>query len=382
MIEKPKYNKDEIKTGIVHFGIGRFHRAHQAAIYHNALQNGRDDLGVVGVSLRSRNVQKELSPRNYNYHLWVKDIEETVQDIHLLKDILVLQDDEEEIVELATNRNIKLVTLTITEKGYLLDSAIYPLLKEFLKARMQINEPLVIISCDNLSDNTKILKTRLFEFIKDIELKDWIEENCYFPNSMIDRIVPATTDEDRKNFSSKFAIEDNGVVTTESFFQWYIEDFQGPLKDFMLIDGVSWTRNIEDVEKMKLRLLNAAHSFLAYAGQLAGFTYVHEAIKDLNLRSKVEMIWQEARFTIAKSLDLDSYCESLVKRFENPYLNHKLFQIGHDGSQKIPVRIQATIQERKKSELASPALESAVNSWKEYCAKTPEQVLKEIDPNF
>lgn len=381
MIQEINYDKSDLTTGILHLGIGRFHRAHQADLYHEACNTGRRDLGVIGVSLRSQNVIKELSPRNFDYHLWVKD-SELVKDIKVLKNVLFLQEDRDEILSIVQDQNLKVITLTVTEKGYLLNSVIYPILEEILLVRMQMNLPLVIISCDNLPDNSHILKARLFEFTKNIELKDWTEKNCAFPSSMVDRIVPATTEKDRSDFHQFSSIEDEGVVTTETFSQWYIEDFNHPLKSFIDIPGVSWSTQMNEVEKMKLRLLNAAHSYLAYAGQLKGYTYVHDAVQDPQLREDIQEIWREARFTITRDLDLDSYCEQLLKRFENNFLNHKLFQIGHDGSQKIPVRIQNSIKERREVDLSSPALEKAVVAWKSYISTIDQATLKKIDPNF
>lgn len=363
---------------VLHLGIGRFHRAHQAWVYHHANQ----DIEVYGVSLRSKTVKDELAPRGFQYNLWIKDQNESVHEISVLKDVLFLSEEREKILELS--QDIGLISLTVTEKGYLLEGElIYSLLSEILKKRKTLNKGLVLLSCDNVSHNGEKFKTNFNKFLaNDLELKNWMNDYCEFPSTMVDRIVPATTDEDRSEFQRKFQIVDQGVVTTEEFCQWFIEDLP-QVKSLLLFEGIEWCSNIDDVEKMKLRLLNAAHSYLAYEGQLRGFTYVHEAINDGKILEVVKGIWSEARETINDfGTDLSLYCESLIKRFQNPHLNHKLAQIGMDGSQKIQFRFLGSYKERENKGLQSPNLSKALDSWFRFVQREIKANHQLNDPFF
>ena len=273
-----------------------------------------------------------------------------------------------------------IVTFTVTEKGYCraadgsLDLAqaeqgFYPLLTDALAQRRAAGiGGLTLLSCDNLADNGRQLRRLLQEYIAchDPGLWPWVEQHCTFPSSMVDRIVPATTEADRAAIAATLGRRDEGVVLTEPFSQWVIEDaFAGPRPAWDRV-GAEIVADVAPYETAKLRMLNGAHSALAYCGLRAGHTYVHEAVADPLLHPLVSgLMREEAATTIAAApgQDLDAYATALLARFANPALNHRLIQIAMDGSQKIPQRWLATLAAAQRAERRCPAILTALAAW-------------------
>ncbi len=388
----PRYDRDAVRRGVVHLGIGAFHRAHQAAIFEAALASGDLRWGVTGVSLRSAGVRDQMAPQDGLYTLLVRDGEgERTQVIGAVREVLVAPEDPAAVVAALASPDTHLVTLTITEKGYKLDRAGGGLLRDdpdvahdlasleaprtaagFLVAGLAARRaaelaPFTALSCDNLPHNGALLRDAVLAMAEahDPALAAWIAAEGAFPATMVDRIVPATTDADIALLAARLGVQDRAMVKTEPFLQWVVEDrFCGPRPDLAAF-GVQLTDAVAPWEGAKLRLLNGAHSAIAYLGGLAGDSYVHEFVGRPEGRALVEALWDEAAETLEPpaGLDVPAYRRALMARFANPALQHRTRQIAMDGSQKLPQRLIAPMAERRARGLPVEALALAVAAW-------------------
>ena len=388
----PRYDRDAVLRGVVHLGIGAFHRAHQAAVFEAALAAGDLRWGVTGVSLRSAGVRDQMAPQDGLYTLLVRDGEgERARVIGAVGEVLVAPEDPGAVVAALASPDTHLVTLTITEKGYKLDRVSGGLLRDdadvahdlaslavprtaagFLVAGLATRRavglpPFTAMSCDNLPHNGALLRDAVLAMAQahDPTLAEWIAAEGAFPATMVDRIVPATTDDDIAALAVRLGVEDRAMVKAEPFLQWVIEDrFCAPRPDFAAL-GVQLTDSVAPWEDAKLRLLNGAHSAIAYLGGLAGDTYVHEFVARAEGRALVEALWDEAAVTLdpPAGLDVPAYRRALMARFANPALQHRTRQIAMDGSQKLPQRLIAPMVERRARGLPVEALALAIAAW-------------------
>ena len=391
-VERPGYDRAAVRTGVVHLGIGAFHRAHQAVVFDDALRSGDLRWGVLGASLRSPGVRDQLNPQNGLYTLVVRDgFGDGLRVIGASKGVLVGPENPAALVAAMADADVHIVTLTVTEKGYRLDPATGALLTgdpevasdiadigsprtapgfivAALKARRAAGlKPFTVISCDNLPHNGKRIRAGVIEMARrmDPELASWIEAEGAFPQTMIDRIVPATTPQDIDGLAARLGVRDEGMVKAEPFTQWVIEDwFCGERPDFARF-GVQLTQAVEPWEDAKLRLLNGAHSATAYLGALSGHEHVHEAMATPALKTFVEALWNEAETTLnpPPGLDISAYRAELMARFENPALMHRTRQIAMDGSQKLPQRLLAGAGERLAAGRGITALALGIAAW-------------------
>lgn len=327
---------------IVHLGPGAFHRAHQAVYTHDA----GGDWTITGVSLRSTGVVDALNAQNGRYTLVVRGTGGTeYKPIASITKALAATRDRAPVLSELVHPETKLVTLTITEKGYVAplesDSAI-SLLVDALQARMTAGHGgLTLLSCDNLSNNGSFLRNAVVSAAMGSELIDWIAENVGFPSTMVDRITPATTDDLRREVASETGWADRIPVESEAFSQWVIEDdFASDRPDWDAA-GAQLVSDVTPYEYMKLRMLNGAHSMLAYAGFLSGKAYVRDVMADASLAALVARHMDAAAASLGQRDDLDpaSYRDDLLERFRNPHMAHETYQIAMDGSQKMPQRI-------------------------------------------
>lgn len=369
-IARPAYDRAAVRRGVVHLGIGAFHRAHQAAIFEAALASGDLRWGITGVSLRSAAVRDQMAPQDGLYTLLVRDgAGERAQVMGAVLEVLVAPEDPAAVVAALAHPDTHLVTLTVTEKGYKLDRAKGTLLADdadiahdladlaaprtapgFLVAGLTARRaaglpPFTVLSCDNLPHNGALLRAAVLEMARahDGGLADWIAAEGAFPASMVDRIVPATTPDDIAALATRLGVEDQAMVKTEPFLQWVVEDrFCGPRPDFT---GVQLTADVASWEDAKLRLLNGAHSSIAYLGGLIGDAFVHEFVAREEGRAFVERLWDQAAATLnpPPGLDIAAYRAALMARFANPALQHRTRQIAMDGSQKLPQRLLAPL---------------------------------------
>ena len=382
----PAYDRASRQVGIVHFGLGAFTRAHQAWYTDRAMAQQGGDWLICGVSLRSPAVGEQLNPQDGLYTLVecfgaeMSGAGASLQVIGSVAEVLLATSQRGDIIARLAAPATHIVTFTVTEKGYCrradggLDMALaaqgfYPLLAEALAQRKAAGlSGLTLLSCDNLADNGHQLRRLMGEYLAATapDLADWVAQSCTFPCSMVDRIVPATTEADRASIEAQLGLRDEGVVMTEPFSQWVIEDsFAGPRPAWDRV-GAQLVADVAPYETAKLRMLNGAHSMLAYCGLAAGYTYVHEAIADPALRAQaLHLMLEEAAPTIPapEGMDLAAYAAALIERFENPALNHRLIQIAMDGSQKIPQRWLATLAAAQGQGRECPALLAGIAAW-------------------
>ena len=401
-VVRPGYDRTATRTGVVHLGIGAFHRAHQAVVFDDALKSGDLRWGVLGASLRSPGVRDQLNPQDGLYTLVVRDGErEDLRVIGACRSVMVGPEDPAALVAAMADADVHIVTLTVTEKGYRLDPASGELLVEdpdvaadiadierprtapgFIVAALRARRaaglgPFTVISCDNLPHNGRRIRAGVLAMARavDSSLAEWIAAEGAFPQTMIDRIVPATTAEDVVRLTARLGVEDQGMVKAEPFTQWVIEDrFAGERPDFAAL-GVQLTDAVEPWEDAKLRLLNGAHSAVAYLGALSGHEHVHEAVAVPAFRAYVEALWDEAQTTLnpPPGLDVAAYRAELMARFSNSALMHRTRQIAMDGSQKLPQRLLAGVAERLAADQGIEAMALGVAAWMRWQEGVTEQ---------
>lgn len=341
---------------VVHLGIGAFHRAHQAVTF--------DDLGwgITAASLRSPSVRDAMAPQDHLYSLVVGD---DVRVIGAVRAVIVAREEPRALLEALAAPETNIVTLTVTEKGYLPGAKAAEFIARGLGLRRDRGlGPFTAISCDNLAENGRKLREAVLA-ASDGALRDWIEEKGAFPQTMVDRIVPATDEADIAALAERIGLIDRAMVKAEPFSQWVIEDlFAGERPDFEAA-GVRITADVAPWEEAKLRLLNGAHSAIAYLGGLAGIEFVYQFVAQPSGRRFVEALWDELEPTLSPPPDLDigAYRTALLRRFSNAALAHRTRQIAIDGSQKIPQRLLAPIAARLGRGEGIEALALAVAAW-------------------
>jgi fructuronate reductase len=351
---------------------------------------GDRDWAIIGVSLRSAGVHDQLAPQAGLYTVTERNSGDSARRmIGAIGAVLVAPRDPWAVVERIASASTHIVSLTVTEKGYLcsvgggLDwtapalarersgeppSTLYGLIAEALQRRRVEGLPgLSLLSCDNLAGNGATLKALLEDYLqrRDPGLARWFAAECACPSTMVDRIAPATTETDRAELCAALGLRDEGAVVTEPFSQWVIEDrFAGPRPRWE-VGGAQLVGDVTAFEYAKLRMLNGAHSALAYLGLFSGHIYVHQAIADPTLRALIEALMAEAArsFSPAPGQDLDRYAAALVARFSNSALAHRLDQIAMDGSQKIPQRWLRTLAWHQRQGRACPAILRAMAAW-------------------
>ncbi len=390
-VRRPSYDRAAVRCGVVHLGIGAFHRAHQALFFDDALEEGDLRWGIVGASLRSPTVRDQMQPQDGLYTMLVRDgTQEQARIVGAVQRVIVAPEEPEALVAAMASPHTHIVTLTVTEKGYKLDPVTGALIEGdpqlaadllsldrpqsapgFIVAALARRRaaglpPFTAISCDNLPHNGARLRDAVIALAKrhDAMLAEWIAAEGAFPQTMVDRIVPATTDDDIAALAAITGVEDRAMVKTEPFAQWVIEDrFSGPRPAFG--PGVQITGTVAPWEDAKLRLLNGAHSGIAYLGGLAGIEHVHEVLALPEARLFVEALWDEAETTLSPppELDVAAYRSALMARFDNPTLRHRTRQIAMDGSQKLPQRLLAPIADRLAAGQGISTLALAVAAW-------------------
>jgi fructuronate reductase len=391
-IERPAYERNALRPGIVHIGLGAFHRAHQAPLFEALAQAGDMRWGIVGASLRSPVVRDALQPQDGLYSLVIKDGEERrTRVIGALRKVIVAPEAPQALVEAIASPETRIITVTVTEKGYRLDPASGALLEDDpdvrgdlaglnapttlpgyiaagLKLRAERNlSPLTIISCDNMATNGSKLQASVVQIAHahDAALADWIGKRCAFPNTMVDRIVPATSEADVARATSELGVVDLATVRTEPFSQWVIEDCFAGARPELEREGVQFTSDVAPWGRAKLRLLNGAHSAMAYLGGLAGIATVDAFVDERWGRAFIERLWDELEttLTLPSEIDVPLYRRQLMRRFHNSALNHRLVQIAMDGSQKIPQRLATPAAELLNSGIAPDAVSLAIAAW-------------------
>lgn len=382
----PGYDRAQLRAGILHLGLGAFHRAHQAVYTDTALQASGGDWGIVGVCMRSDSAARQLRPQDLLYTVWSRGLEEDrLQVVGSLTGVIVAPEEPEALDAAFADPGIRIVTLTVTEKGYCLADDGWSLdtglpavrrdLDEPLTAQTAIGmlarglarrfeaggEPLTVISCDNLAENGTRLARVLRQFTEATYpgILDWLDASVRFPCSMVDRIVPAMTSAGREQQAERLGLWDEAAVATEPFSQWIIEDdFATGAPDWRAA-GAQFVDDIRPFEAIKLRLLNAAHSAIAYIGLLADRQTVADVMSQPRLRRFIERLMATElapALGTPAGFDLDAYRESLLRRFANPHLRHRCAQIAMDGTEKIRQRWLPTLRQLPADSLLLRAL--------------------------
>ena len=369
---RPAYDPAAVDIGVVHFGPGAFHRAHQAA-FLDAIVAKDPRWGICGVSLHSAGVRDALVPQDGLYTLAILDAEIGYQVIGSMREVLVGPDNIDAVLERLARPSVGVVTSTVTEKGYCLDpqwkldfshpDIVHDLAnpdapKSFigyvvagLKRRRAAGlAPFVLIPCDNLPKNGERLKLAVTAFAShlDDELAAWIASELACPCTMVDSITPATDDALRTRVAEAIGLEDAWPIQREAFTQWVIENHTHVDGPDWAGAGVTLTDNVPAFERAKLRLLNGPHSTLAYVGLHKGYETVSEAMNDPELAGFVRDLMLKDVVPLLEApagMDLPGYCEAILKRFRNPAIRHLLSQIAWDGSQKLPIRILSSLSE-------------------------------------
>lgn len=396
-VRVPAYHRSAIRPGIVHLGIGAFHRAHQAWYTEQVLNRVGGNWGIIGASLRSSAVRDQLAAQDGLYTVVARQGEQLdCQVIGAIEGVMVGPENPSALVAQLSHPDIRLVSLTITEKGYLYDPASDALALDHPDVRHDMaNFPenprtaigylaaslaqrrrsrvggITLLSCDNLPHNGRVLAKVVADFIVQVDasLQRWVEDNVTFPCSMVDRIVPATTEADLATLEKVLGVRDDAAVFTEPFSQWVLEDkFARGAPDWQSA-GALMTADVAPFETMKLRLLNGSHSLMAYLGYLAGYEYVHQVIGDGQLRLLLQRYMDEQAqptLDIPAGFDINKYKHELSRRFANPALSHRTRQIAQDGSQKIPQRWLTTVGDLAAMGRRTTILALAVAGWIRY----------------
>jgi mannitol 2-dehydrogenase len=411
----PTYDRDKVRTGIVHFGVGGFHRAHEAMYVDALMERGTGlDWGITGVGLLpgDRRMAEVMAKQDCLFTLVLKhpDGSREPRVIGSLVDYLFAPERPDEVLRVMTAASTRIVSLTITEGGYHVNQATgdfdadapdiqhdlvpgavpataFGFLTEALARRRAAGiDPFTVMSCDNIPGNGDVTRRMLGSFaaLKDPELAVWIRDNVSFPDSMVDRITPVTTDADREELTQRYGVEDDWPVVCEPWVQWVLADDFGTERPPLEQVGVQLVDDVEPYELMKLRLLNGSHQALCYLGYLAGYRYAHEVCADPLFVDFLDgYLDEEATPTLppVPGVDLDAYKRQLIVRFANPEVRDTLARLCAESSDRIPKWLLPVIraQLERDGEIRRSVL--VVASWARYAEGTDEsgQPIEVVD---
>ena len=406
----PDYDRSTVTPGIVHFGVGGFHRAHMAMVLDDLMSAGEaTDWGIVGAGVLPHDVRMRdaLAGQDHLYSLTLKHPDGTRERrvIGSIIDYRYGPDDPQGLIDLLSEARIRIVSLTVTEGGYnvnpvtgefitedpmivadvaalaagALPGTVFGYVIEALRRRRDAGvPPFTVQSCDNISENGNVAKKMFCAFARlvDPELADWIDEHVAFPNAMVDRITPTTTDDDRSDLRGEVGIDDAWPVVAEPFFQWVLEERFTSGRPPYELAGVQVVDDVRPYEHMKLRLLNSGHQGLAYFGLLAGYTYAHEAMENPDIAVYLRRYMDEEGTPSLEPLpgiDLDGYKDSLIERFSNPEIRDTLARLGAESSDRIPKWLVPVIGDNLASGAPVEVSAAICASWARYAEGSDEQ---------
>jgi fructuronate reductase len=397
-VQRPAFDPASLRASIVHLGIGAFHRAHQAVFTEDAIAARGGDWGIVGASLRHADVPDTIASQDCLYT--VEKLAETprYRVMGVLRGALFAPRDQARLRALLASRDTHAVTLTVSEKGYCLDgngrldlshpdvvhdlaapeaprSAIGWLVLGLEYRRRGGCGPVTIVSCDNLQSNGEKLGRAVLDFADRLRpgLAAWISANTAFPSTLVDCIVPAADDRHRARVTAALNMRDAASVQREAFAQWVIEDrFAGPLPAWQAA-GAEVVDDLSRHQRLKLHVLNAAHSALAYLGLPRGHEFVRQAIADPELLQGLDAMMDEEIGPALAPLDVASYWRKVKERFRNPMVDHRLAQISEDGSLKLPQRLFPLLIANAREGRAITRMAALVQAWLLFMARTPSR---------
>jgi mannitol 2-dehydrogenase len=414
-VQAPTYDRRQVTESMVHIGVGSFYRAHQAVYADTLLQRtGDTEWGYCGVGLlpQDARMRDALLPQDCLFTVVERDAAgDKARVIGSMLNYLYAPQDMEVVLSKLASAQTRIVSLTITEGGYYVNEGTgefndahpdivhdlqhprqpkcsFGVLAEALDRRREHGlEPFTVMSCDNLQHNGDLTRKMLLAFAerRDPALSAWLAEQGAFPSSMVDRITPATTDDDRALLKEKFGVEDNWPVVTEPFMQWVIEDKFPGGRPLWEVAGAQMTGDVLPYEKIKLRLLNAGHQAICYIGMLLGYQFAHEAMQDARIHKLLtKMMDTEVTplLTPPPGIDLAAYKESLIERFSNPAISDQLPRIGTEGSARIPKFVLPSITEALPLGLPVKLLSFTVAAWFRYLNGTDDagRQMPIVDP--
>ncbi|KFG69299.1 mannitol dehydrogenase family protein [Microvirga sp. BSC39] len=404
-IARPTYAREALRPGILHIGVGNFHRAHQAVYLDDLFNAGKDhDWALIGAGIRSgdRAMRQALEPQD-----WLTTVVELEPGVDIARatgsmvGFVPIGEDGRAIVEALENPGLRIVSLTVTEGGYCIDPAtgsfnpehpdivydaahmaapkgVFGVLLAALKRRRDAGlAPFTVMPCDNIPHNGQVAQDAvagLAELV-DPALAAFVRERVAFPNSMVDRITPATTDRERAILSERFGIQDNWPVFCEPFRQWVLEDNFPAGRPALEEVGVTFTPHVAAFELMKLRILNGGHAAIAYPAGLLGIHFVHDAMTEPLVRGFLDKLETEEiipHVPPVPGVDLQDYYGLIASRFANPGIGDTIPRLAQDGSNRQPKFILPSTRDRLKAgaDVTGLALESAL--WCRYCAGTTD----------
>jgi mannitol 2-dehydrogenase len=403
-VDLPRYDREAIRTGIMHFGVGGFHRAHQAMYLDRLLREGLVwDWGICGVGLLpvDQRMRDVMLAQNNLYSLTLKyaDGGRKTSVIGSINGYLYAPDDPDAVLNKLSTPSVRIVSLTITEGGYNISdvdgrflaetpavaadllpgatpSTVFGYITEALRRRREHGTPpFTIMSCDNILGNGHVAQKAIVAFasLKDAELGQWISKNVAFPNSMVDRITPVTTEADIEEVAERTHIADAWPVVSEPFVQWVLQDTFPTGRPLWEKAGVQLVEDVTPYELMKLRLLNGSHQAMAYFGTLLGYQFAHEAATDPLMRRFLVAYMKEVRPAVppVPGVDLDAYCDELIERFSNPSIRDTLARLAADSSDRIPKWILPVVHTREIAD--APIIAAITASWARYAEGIDEQ---------
>ena len=389
----PTYDLSQVKIGVIHMGLSAFHRGHQALFFEKILRSGNFNFGVVGVTQRSSDVADVMNSQDCLYTINEREGAGFAPIIvGAIRKAVFFPQARQELLEIARSENLKLITLTVSEKAYQCNSArngvnlssakvqadiadtnsllTFPArLLDLLVARFESGMPgVAVISCDNLPTNGDITRAVVVDLAikqnRSAEFLNWLKSEIRFPNSMVDRAVPAITQDSIDEFYQSYGYEDRSLITAEPYLEWVIEN--DPVSEYLAPVGARFVEKVAPYEAMKIRLFNGAHSALAYICQLAGVEYVAEGVVDPIIGEFIKDFQeQEAGRSFVAPADLNpiEYAKIIRKRVSNYALLHKSLQIAMDGSQKLPQRIFASANDLLKLDLSTDHITLIIAAW-------------------
>ncbi len=395
-VTQPGYDIARVQTGIVHLGLGAFHRAHQAVYTEKVLEGGDLRWGIAGVSLRSRVVGEALIPQDGLYSVSERDgAQVTTRVFGAIREVLHAPSTLPQVLDAIASPDVHVVTITVTEKGYCQHPATGDLdvgdsgVEHDLAnpdspqttlgvlgagiARRSVNAPLTVLCCDNMAANGPTVQRLLSQYASRAapHLVSRIETQIGFPSSMVDRIVPAATPASLSWVEQRLGMRDDAAIVCEPFSQWVIEDRFAGARPAWERSRALLTGDVRPFQAMKLRLLNGTHSAIAYIGQLRGLPTVSEAMADPIVGTFARRLMKDdllATVVAPPGFDVRAYCDALLQRFENPNLAHRTEQIAMDGTQKVPVRWLPPLRESLRDGVERKELERALACWLHYLA--------------
>jgi mannitol 2-dehydrogenase len=377
----PAYDRSRLRPAVVHFGVGGFHRAHQAMYFDELAELGFTHWGVIGVGMRRPEMGEVLDAQDNLFTVVQRGSRNTVaRVVGSMVEYLLLADDPDAVRQRLADPEIRLVTLTITADGYRVPDdpgearvSVFGLLVDALDARRRGHDaPFTVLSCDNLTDSAAAARDAVMVLARrrDPALANWIAERVTFPGSMVDRITPATTLEDRDEVEREFRINDRWPVITEPFSQWVVED--AFCNDRPTLDrvGVRFVPDVAPYKLIKSRLLNGAHCALGYVGYLAGHRSTDEAMADPVVADFVERLMREEIAPLLPAdvpgMELDTYCGTLLDRFRNPAIGDQLSRLCRRGSTKMPDYLLPSLHEARRQGRPRARLTFTVAAWLRY----------------